>query len=159
MVLSVCRGLLTDPNDAEDAFQATFLILVKKAEALRGPVALGGWLYLVARRVAIRANTAAARRRAYERRAGQMAKTTSEPEAPAGYDLLRALHVEIARLPKQCRLAADSSTGRGPADHRPDRRPRREAGRGRERPGAVRPRRGRRRSCSSIDDRAVIGIR
>ena len=105
MVLGVCRGLLTDPNDAEDAFQATFLILVKKAGALRGPVALGGWLYLVARRVAIRANAAAARRRAYERRAGQMAKTTSEPEPPARDDLLRALHVEIARLPRQCRLA------------------------------------------------------
>ena len=74
MVLGVCRGILTDPNDAEDAFQATFLILVKKAGALRGPVALGGWLYLVARRVAIRANAAAARRRAYERRAGQMAE-------------------------------------------------------------------------------------
>ncbi len=105
MVLGVCRGLLTDLNDAEDAFQATFLILVKKAGALRGPVALGGWLYLVARRVAIRANAAAARRRAYERRAGQMAKTTSEPEPPAQDHLLRALHAEIARLPKQCRLA------------------------------------------------------
>ena len=105
MVLGVCRGLLTDPNDAEDAFQATFLILVKKAGAFRGPVALGGWLYLVARRVAIRANAAAARRRAYERRAGQMAKTSTDTEPPARDDLLRALHVEIARLPKQCRVA------------------------------------------------------
>ncbi len=38
MVLSVCRGILRDPNDAEDAFQATFLILVKKAGTIRGRV-------------------------------------------------------------------------------------------------------------------------
>jgi len=105
MVLGVCRGLLDDPNDAEDAFQATFLILVKKAGTFRGPVALGGWLHLAARRVAIRANVAAARRRAYERRAGQMAKTTSEPGPSARDELLRALHEEIDRLPRQCRLA------------------------------------------------------
>ena len=73
MVLSVCRGILKDPNDAEDAFQATFLILVKKSATFRGHVALGPWLYQVAHRVAIRANAAAARRRACERQAGQMA--------------------------------------------------------------------------------------
>ena len=61
MVLGVCRGLLNDPNDAEDAFQATFLILIRKAGTFRGPVALGGWLYRTARRVAIRANVAANR--------------------------------------------------------------------------------------------------
>src|SRR6266446_3600688 len=43
MVLSVCRGVLRDPNDADDAFQATFLVLVKKAGTFRGHVALGGW--------------------------------------------------------------------------------------------------------------------
>ena len=79
MVLSVCRGILGDPNDAEDAFQATFLILVKKAGTFRGHVALAGWLYLVAHRVAIRANAAAARRRAHERQAGQMAAATRAP--------------------------------------------------------------------------------
>jgi hypothetical protein len=42
MVLSVCRSVLRDPNDAEDAFQATFLILVKKAGSIRGNVVLGG---------------------------------------------------------------------------------------------------------------------
>lgn len=105
MVLGVCRGLLNDPNDAEDAFQATFLILVRKAGTFRGPVALGGWLYLTARRVAIRANVAAARRRAYERRAAQMAQMTSEPGGSTRDELLSILHEEIARLPKKSRLA------------------------------------------------------
>src|SRR5439155_17358971 len=59
MVLGVCRGILRDPNDAEDAFQATFLILVKKSGTFRGHVALGPWLYQVAHRVAVRANAAA----------------------------------------------------------------------------------------------------
>lgn len=70
MVLSVCRGILNDPNDAEDAFQATFLILVKKSGTFRGHVALGPWLHRVAYRVAIRANRTAARCRACEREAG-----------------------------------------------------------------------------------------
>ena len=47
-VLSVCTGILNDPNDAEDAFQATFLILVKKSSTLRRHEALGPWLYRVA---------------------------------------------------------------------------------------------------------------
>ncbi len=92
MVLSVCRGVLRDPNDAEDAFQATFVILVKKAGTIRGGQALGGWLYQVAHRVAIQANIAAARRRALEREAGQMsaASASSGPSVPD--DLLPALH-------------------------------------------------------------------
>ena len=47
MVLSVCRGILRDPSDVEDAFQATFLVLVKKARTIRGRQSLGGWLYQV----------------------------------------------------------------------------------------------------------------
>src|SRR5262245_51362862 len=73
MVLSVCRGILRDPNDAEDAFQAVFLVLIKKAGSIGGRAVLGGWLYRVAHRVAIEANLAAARRRARERQAGTMA--------------------------------------------------------------------------------------
>ncbi len=105
MVLSVCRGILRDPRDAEDAFQATFLVLVKKAGSIRGRDALGGWLYRVAHRVAIQANAAASRRRARERQAGEMAAviSTSGPSAPD--ELLPALHEEIARLPEKYRLA------------------------------------------------------
>ena len=104
MVLSVCRGILRDPNDAEDAFQATFLVLVKKAGSIRGQVVLGGWLYRVAHRVAIQANIAAARRRAREREAGQMTTATASSGPEVADDLLPALHEEIARLPEKYRL-------------------------------------------------------
>ena len=61
MVLAVCRRLLHDPNDVDDAFQATFLVLVKKAGSLRRHDLLGNWLYGVAHRVARRARADAAR--------------------------------------------------------------------------------------------------
>ena len=60
-VLGVCRAVLNDPNDVEDAFQATFLVLVKKANALRDRDLLGNWLYGVAYRVAKRARSEASR--------------------------------------------------------------------------------------------------
>jgi RNA polymerase sigma factor (sigma-70 family) len=105
MVLSVCRGILRDPSDAEDAFQATFLVLVQKGGTIRGRDALGGWLYQVAHRVAIQANAAAARRRKLERQVGQMAVASSTNGPAASDDLLPALHEEIARLPEKYRLA------------------------------------------------------
>ncbi len=61
MVLAVCRSLLRDPNDVDDAFQATFLVLVKRADSVRHRDLLGPWLHGVARRVAIRARSDAAR--------------------------------------------------------------------------------------------------
>src|SRR5262245_47192812 len=64
MVLGVCRQLLRDPNDVDDAFQATFLVLVRKAGTLRRCDLLGNWLYGVAYRVAVRARSLAARRMA-----------------------------------------------------------------------------------------------
>jgi RNA polymerase sigma factor (sigma-70 family) len=64
MVLGVCRHLLRDPNDVDDAFQATFLVLVKKASTVRRCELLGNWLYGVAFRVASRARAVAARRTA-----------------------------------------------------------------------------------------------
>ncbi len=83
MVLSVCRGILHDDNDAEDAFQATFLVLVKKAGSIEGRGHLSGWLYRVAHRVAIQANIAAARRRTHERQAGERAQSKSQsPDRP-----------------------------------------------------------------------------
>ena len=105
MVLSVCRGILRDPHAAEDAFQATFLVLVKKGGTIRGRGSLGGWLHQVAHRVAIQANIATARRRALERQVGQMAGATSTGGPAAPDDSLGAVHEEIARLPEKLRLA------------------------------------------------------
>ena len=89
----------------EDAFQATFLVLVKKGGSIRGGDSLGGWLHRVAHRVSIQAHAAAARRRRLERQVGQMAVVTSPTSQLAWDDLLPALHEEIARLPTKYRLA------------------------------------------------------
>ncbi len=105
MVLSVCRGILRDPHDAEDAFQATFLVLVKTGGTIRGGDALAGGLHRVARRVANQANVAAARRRRLESQVGQMAVATSTNGPAASDELIPVLHEEIDRLPEKYRLA------------------------------------------------------
>jgi cobalt-zinc-cadmium efflux system outer membrane protein len=68
-VLRVCRRALRDPNDADDAFQATFLVLARRAGAVGRPDLLAHWLHAVALRVSRKAEVAIARRRRYERRA------------------------------------------------------------------------------------------
>ena len=113
MVLRVCRAVLRNPSDAEDAFQATFLVLVRKARTLRGRANLGGWLHLVAYRVAIQANAAAARRRVQERRAGEMSALTSSHDPVIPDELLPALHEEIARLPERSAWPSCSATCKG----------------------------------------------
>ena len=105
MVLSVCRGILHDPHGAEDAFQTTFLILVQKSSTICGRDALAGWLYRVAHRVAIKANTAAARRRRSESERVHMAVAPSMNRPTTSDDLLPVLQEEIAKLPETHRLA------------------------------------------------------
>jgi RNA polymerase sigma factor (sigma-70 family) len=103
MVLNVCRGVLRHEQDAEDAFQATFLVLAKKADSIRQPEAVAGWLYEVAHHVAARAQADAARRRARERRALPMAPADPTLDMTLR-DLHRALHEELRRLPEKYRL-------------------------------------------------------
>jgi HlyD family secretion protein len=101
MVLGVCQRALNDPNDVGDAFQATFLVLVRRADAIRVTDSLGGWLYGVARRFAAKARTKAQRRRT------TVATCTVEPAVsgfdPALAELHRALDEEIEHLPGRFR--------------------------------------------------------
>ncbi len=99
MVYGVCQRLLRDPNDAEDVFQAAFLVLVRKGPAVRQLRSVANWLYGVARRTALEARRSAARRRAQE--AGVMRRATTEPVACD--DLREILDEELARLPDKFR--------------------------------------------------------
>ena len=101
MVLRVCRRLLDDPNDAEDAFQATFLVLLRRARSIRHSGSLAAWLHGVALRVASRARVESARRRRIERHAVRQA--TERNDEPDRRDLEALIDLELARLPKKYR--------------------------------------------------------
>jgi len=102
LVLNVCRRVLQHDQDAEDVFQATFLVLARKAGSIRKGASLGSWLYGVAYRLALKAKATAARRRAHERRLTQMAPTASET-VPPEIELGPMLDEELHRLPEQYR--------------------------------------------------------
>ena len=101
MVMGVCRRVLADPDDVDDAFQATFLVFVRKASSVRVSDSLGRWLYGVSRKVASRARLEAARRPAA---AGDSANSwQARPSQET--ELAQALDEEIDRLPRQYREA------------------------------------------------------
>jgi RNA polymerase sigma factor (sigma-70 family) len=100
MVLRVCRGVLGDSHDVHDTFQATFLVLVRKAGSLWVRDSLGPWLHGVALRVATKAKVAAARRKAHERRAAEAAEARRGSEDDK---LGTTLHEEVDRLPTKYR--------------------------------------------------------
>ncbi len=108
MVLRVCRRILGDSPDAHDAFQATFLILVRKAGSIRDHESVGDWLFRIARRVAVRARVDADRRRRRlealesERRLSRADADRRPPgDRPDGDDLI----AEVDRLPARYREA------------------------------------------------------
>jgi RNA polymerase sigma factor (sigma-70 family) len=105
MVLGVCRRVLRDPADADDAFQATFLVLVRKAGSLRSPDRLAGWLHQVAHRVARKAR---ALRLSRARRQGELFDVPAgEPPAEILWRELRPIFdAELDRLPDRLRLPA-----------------------------------------------------
>jgi RNA polymerase sigma factor (sigma-70 family) len=99
-VFGVCRRVLKNAHDAEDAFQATFLVLVTKAASVRPRELVGHWLYGVAYRTALKAKSLAARRSAKERTMAPQETHHDEPPA----DWLPLLDEELHRLPEKYRL-------------------------------------------------------
>ena len=103
MVLGLCRRILRHAQDAEDAFQATFLVLARRAAAVVRREAVGSFLYGVAYRTALRARARATRRNATERQVGEMPHPAVAP--PQAQDWRPLLDRELSRLPKQYRAA------------------------------------------------------
>ncbi len=106
MVMHVCRRILGDCHDAEDAAQATFLVLAKQARSIRVRDSLASWLYGVALRVAAQTRRHAARRRARERRSVEAAMAIRREDVNDldAADTVRELYEELARLPDRFRL-------------------------------------------------------
>lgn len=102
MVLGVCRRALPDPRDAEDACQATFLILARKAAAGRWGNSVANWLHATARKVARNARVAAARRTRRETEAA-VPEAVPAVDRMTARELLEALDEELARLPARYR--------------------------------------------------------
>jgi RNA polymerase sigma factor (sigma-70 family) len=106
-VRRVCRALLDDPHDVDDAFQATFLVLARKASSVRRPEPLGNWLYGVAHRASRKLRRQAARRRGHEAREASMAR----PQGASGEAVAvrreeaAIVHEEVGRLPERYRAA------------------------------------------------------
>jgi RNA polymerase sigma factor (sigma-70 family) len=103
MVLGVCRRVLGNSHDPEDAFQAAFLVLARKAAAVVPPDLVGHWLYGVAYRTALRARTLAAQRNQRERQVRQMPEREDLPKETWS-DLQPLLDHELSRLPEKYRV-------------------------------------------------------
>ena len=103
MVWRICRRVLRDEHDAQDAFQATWLVLARKAGSLRDRDSVGNWLFGVAWRVSLDARAASSRRRLHERRYAEGQAVEAPAEDRDGRDLVAALHEELRRLPERYR--------------------------------------------------------
>ena len=90
-VLRACRRSLRDPNDAEDAFHVTFLVLARRARAVVRPDSLAQWLFGVALRVSRKAMVTKARRRMHE----QLAAGSRDPGHEAGHDVVSIVREEV----------------------------------------------------------------
>ncbi len=103
MVLGVCHSVLRGSPEVEDAFQATFLVLIRKAGTIRGRDAVGGWLHRVAHRIAAEAGRDRSRRDRRECGAVDPSNLVAAGGALADDDWRTSLHQELARLPERFR--------------------------------------------------------
>jgi RNA polymerase sigma factor (sigma-70 family) len=103
MVERICLGILRDAHDAQDALQATFLVLALRARSIRRRESVASWLYGVARRVAAKAKGEAFRRRTFERRCAEMVPRQIATTAPP--EFCPELFEEVDRLPEKFRAA------------------------------------------------------
>jgi RNA polymerase sigma-70 factor (ECF subfamily) len=103
LVLSVCRRVLRHEQDAEDAFQATFLVLARKAGSIRKRESVGSWLYGVAYRIARKAKASKARQPVQLTKLREIAAAESSHEWMT-YELRALLDQEVNRLPDKYRL-------------------------------------------------------
>jgi len=103
MVLGVCQSFLHNSADAEDAFQATFLVLVRGAGAVRKRNSLSSWLYGVACRTSLRLRTTAARQRSRDKQVAAMSKADFTDTTADSHDLLPVMNEEVNRLPAKYR--------------------------------------------------------
>ncbi len=104
MVWGVCRRVLRNAADAEDAFQATFLVLIRKAASVAPREMVANWLYGVAHQTALKARATAGKRRARERQVTVMPEPETV-EQDLGRDLQPLLDQELSRLPDKYRAA------------------------------------------------------
>jgi RNA polymerase sigma-70 factor (ECF subfamily) len=102
MVLAVCRTVLREEQDIEDAFQDTFLALARNAGTIKHPESIGPWLHRVALRRARHARLAASQRRLHERNVTD--SRPAHPIEPPDLSLIPLLREEVSRLPKIHRL-------------------------------------------------------
>jgi RNA polymerase sigma factor (sigma-70 family) len=105
MVFDICKQILDNTHDAQDAFQATFLILATRARSIMRHGSVGSWLHGVALRVARHARSDAARRNVQERRIAELKRWNIEPNTMDNGHDFEVLHDEVDRLPRKYREA------------------------------------------------------
>jgi RNA polymerase sigma factor (sigma-70 family) len=103
MILGLCQRIIGKMTDAEDAFQATFIVLARKSSTLKQPHLLGNWLYGVAYRIARKAKTLLLRRQQREQLLMETSQSTSE-SSRIDAELLSLLDEAIQRLPEKYRV-------------------------------------------------------